>query len=128
MILPETLVDELPDLVPTEGRPRPAVRAATWAATVLGPLTLWSVGFWLFGLTQPDEARGTEHWFTARQEVWFVGVVYGVVAVPAATLVGAVATALTAPRNRAVAAATVLVVDGCALALLAGMVVGARPG
>jgi hypothetical protein len=118
--------DELPPLVATGPQPPPSVRTATWCATLLGPLVLWAIGFWLAGLGQPDVRPDgcSGLCLSARQETWFAGLAYGVVAVPIGTLVGAVVVALTVPIRRVSAANGVLLVDGLVVLLAAGTLAG----
>lgn len=101
-----------------EDRTRPVGRVLTWSATLLGPLVLWAGGFWLAGFSQastyPDGTTGA---FTPRDSVWFVGLVIGVPAVPVATVVGVVITAVAAPRRRVAVTRVVLGIDAVAVAI-----------
>ncbi len=134
--------DEPPELVPAEGRPPTGgqpptgpqpptgARTLTWSLTLLGPLLMWTLAFWLYGLAQSPgrEPECGGFCLTGQEEVWFVGGMVGLAAVPIATLVGAVGVGLVDPVNRLMAAIGVLVVDATLLAVVAGGLAGTAPG
>lgn len=122
--------DDPPPILGTGPIPPSGVQTLTWCVTVVAPLLLWTLVFWSVGLGRSDgrqpECGGL--CLSPRQEVWFAGVASGVIAVPVATVIGAVAVALTAPARRPTAAIGMLLVDLCAAALVAAVLAEARPG